>query len=192
MLRKWLRYLLGVNDKPTMLYNVNLNGSKISYSSTTHFYKPENLKLGNMIHIWHYTIIDGTAPITIGDGCQIGAWVGIFTHSSHQAIRLYGYHFNEFTDHQKKAYLIEPVSIGAFTAIGPHCVVLPGSSIGKGCILKPHCIIPLGAIIPDFSIVEGEGIITGDTRKIDKYFLETNPELREWYDEWVHKNKSGT
>jgi acetyltransferase-like isoleucine patch superfamily enzyme len=188
MLRKWLRNLLGINDKPTMFYNVKFRGSTLSYSNTTHFYKPENLSLGNQVHIWHYAIIDGTAPITIGDGCQIGAWVGIFTHSSHQAIRLYGYHFNAFDDYSKKAYLVESVHIGAFTAIGPHCVVLPGSRIGKGCILKPHTIIPMGADIPDFSIVEGEGKITGDTRSLDKYFLETDPQLRQWYAEWLAKN----
>ncbi len=171
-----------------MFYNVNMNGVKISYSNTTHFYKPENVKLGSMIHIWHYTIIDGTAQVSIGDGCQIGAWVGIFTHSSHQAIRLYGYHFNEFTDAQKKAYLMEPVNIGAFTAIGPHCVVLPGSHIGKGCILKPHTVIPMGANIPDFSIVEGEGKIVGDTRSIDQYFLDTDDDFKKWYNEWNAKS----
>ncbi len=188
MLRKLIRRILGISDKPRMYYHAAFNGSKISYSSTTHFYHKENMKMGNMIHIWHYTIIDGTGPLTIGDGCQIGAWVGIFTHSSHQAIRLYGYHFNEFTDHQKKAYLIEAVNIGAFTAIGPHSVILPGASIGKGCILKPHTIIPMGATIPDFSIVEGEGKITGDTRTLDKYFLDTDPNLKKWYEEWIAKN----
>lgn len=186
MWRKWLHRILGIPVQPQMHYNQLVKGKRFSYSSTTHFYKPENLSIGNGVHIWHFTIIDGTAPVTIGDGCQIGAWVGIFTHSSHQAIRLYGYHYNEFTDYEKKAYLLEPVSIGAFTAIGPHCVILPGASIGKGCILKPHTTIPMGAVIPDFSVVEAHGVICGDTRSLDKYFLETDPALKTWYEEWVN------
>jgi len=54
-------------------------------SDTVFFYHPERITIADNVFVWHYSIIDGTGGLKIGEGSQIGAWVGIFTHSSHIA-----------------------------------------------------------------------------------------------------------
>src|SRR3990172_5789058 len=59
-------------------------------SNTTYIGNKENLDIADNVFIGHFSIIDASNHITIKEGCQIGFWVGIFTHSSHISIRLYG------------------------------------------------------------------------------------------------------
>jgi acetyltransferase-like isoleucine patch superfamily enzyme len=188
MFRELIRRYLGLNQAPRMLYNQKVKGKAYSYSNTVVFQNPENIFIGEMVHIWHYSIIDGTARVSIGDGCEIGSWAGIFTHSSFMSIRINGYHRDEKGLNNRKGIQIEPVEIGAFCGIGPYSIVLPGSTIGKGCLLKPYTTIPAGMRVPDFAVVEGNGLITGDTRIADSYFLKNDPEAKKWYDEWMERN----
>jgi acetyltransferase-like isoleucine patch superfamily enzyme len=151
-------------------------------SDTVFFYHPENIFIEDNVFVWHYTILDGTDRLEIGEGSQIGAWVGIFTHSSHIAIRLYGNHYQEVPEDKKKGYKVAPVKIGKYVFVGAGAKIFPGVVVGDGAIISAGAIVnkDVGA----FEIVSGNpAVVIGDTRKLDKRYLK-DLQIGEWYNEW--------
>lgn len=177
---------------PTMVYGKyedkqGNNVLRTRYSNTVIFYCPGNIEIEQNVFIWHYTILDGTKKILIEEGCQIGGWVGIFTHSAHIAIRLYGESYGFDSEDERKAYFAGEVSIGKYSFVGAKSIIMPGTKIGKGCLVTANSYVG-GGEFPDFSIISGNpAVITGDTRKIDAAFLKKYPELREYYNQWTRK-----
>lgn len=151
-------------------------------SNTSTFVEKEGIDLGDNVFIWHHTIIDGSNGVTIEDGCQIGAWNGIFSHSSHISIRLYGEKYGEIKD--MKGYIRGSVFIGKYTFIGPHSVIMPNTKIGKGCLVSAYSYVK--GEFPDFSIISGNPAkVIGDTRQLDSKYLVENEELRNYYNQWA-------
>lgn len=151
-------------------------------SNTSTFVEKEGIDLGDNVFIWHHTIIDGSNGVTIEDGCQIGAWNGIFSHSSHISIRLYGEKYGEIKD--MKGYIRGSVFIGKYTFIGPHSVIMPNTKIGKGCLVSAYSYVK--GEFPDFSIISGNPAkVIGDTRQLDSKHLDENEELRNYYNQWA-------
>jgi acetyltransferase-like isoleucine patch superfamily enzyme len=94
----------------------------------------------------------------------------IYTHSSHNAIRLLGKKFIEVEAMHRPAYNISSVSIGAYTFVGTHCVILPGVKIGKGCIIGAGSVVTKD--VKDFEIVAGNpATVKGNTRELDEKLL---------------------
>ena len=159
--------------------------SRTRISDTVFMYHPERIKIADNVFVWHYTILDGTGGLKIGEGSQIGAWVGIFTHSSHIAIRLYGNHYQEVLEDQKKGYLISSVKIGKYVFIGAGAKILPGVTIGDGALVSSGAIVTRS--IGEFEIVSGNPAkVIGNTRSLDKQYL-NDPKLLAWYEEWQKK-----
>ncbi len=151
-------------------------------SDTAFINRPENILISDNVFVWHYTILDGTGGLEIGEGSQIGAWVGIFTHSTHIAIRLYGRHYHEVAESEKKGYRIAPVKIGKYVFVGAGAKILPGVSIGDGALISSGAIVSKN--VKEFQIVSGNPAeVVGDCRKLDKRYLK-DPQLLEWYNEW--------
>lgn len=153
-------------------------------SNTTYIGDKKNLDIENNVFIGHFNCLDASNGITIKTGCQITNYISILTHSSHISIRLYGKEY----PHQKdlKGYIKGPVYIGEYTFIGPHSIVMPLTKIGKGCIVAAYSYVK--GEFPDFSIISGNPAkVIGDTRNIDAPFLEANPELKSFYNEWAQK-----
>lgn len=151
-------------------------------SDTALLRRPENLFIADNVFIWHYTILDGTAPIRIGEGSQIGAWVGIFTHSSHIAIRLYGDHYQEVAETEKKGYRIAPVEIGRYVFVGAGAKILPGVTIGDGALISAGAVVTRD--VGGFEIVAGNPAeVIGDARKLDERYVK-GPPLSDWYTAW--------
>ena len=162
-------------------------------SSSVIILDSKNLSIGNNVWIWHYSIIDASNSIMIGDGCQIGAWVGIFTHSSHIAIRLYGGDSYIHTPQNERiGYLKGSVIIGDNTFIGAKASIMPNVTIGKGCLIAAGTFVNKSA--PDFSIIVGNpGVIKGSTKDLDKkYFsdklIQRNYIDKETIDEYLKSN----
>lgn len=171
--------------KPLMVGKYKLtNGKRLSrtrVSNTTHIGNPENLDISNNVFIGHFNFIDASSGITIQEGCQITNYVSILTHSSHIAIRLYGESYMDTP--KKKVYFAEPVSIGKYTFIGPHSIIMPGTNIGKGSLVSAYSYVK--GDFPDFSIIAGNpATVVGDTRKMDADYLIQYPELKSFYDKW--------
>lgn len=163
---------------PRMLYGYqNIGGDfcpKTRLSDTVFLYHPENIRLSDDVFVWHYTILDGTGGIKIGSGTQIGAWVGVFTHSSHIAIRLLGEGYQGIPEYNKPAYVIAQVEIGSYVFVGARTTILPGVTIGDYALIAAHSLVDKN--VPPFSIVAGvPARVVGDTRDLDLKELKKLP-----------------
>ena len=139
-------------------------------SSTAVILEPKKLEIADNVWVWHHSIIDASNGISIGRGCQVGAWVGIFTHGSHLAIRLLGGNYINLERSSRVGYQRGPVEIGEYTFIGAQSLILPGVKIGRGCLIAAGSIVTKS--LPDFSVASGNPAeVVGDTRRLDrKYF----------------------
>ena len=179
----WLKPL----KKPRMLWGYkDSTGSwrpQTRISDTSLLIQPKNIHIADKVFVWHYTILDGSGGLYIGEGSQIGAWVGLFTHSSHIAIRLYGNHYTEVSD--KIAFQIKPITIGRFVFVGAGARVLPGVTIGDGALIASGALVTKD--IPAFKIASGSPAkIQGDVHEIDRQYLDS-PEIEKWYYEWQER-----
>ena len=146
--------------------------------SSTHLGATEHLNIEDNVFIGHYNFIEASNGLAIGQGCQITNFVSILTHSSHISIRLYGDAY--FSKKNPIGYVKGGVSIGNFTFIGPHSVIMPGTKIGQGCIVSAFSLVK--GEFPDFAIIQGNpATIVGDTRELDRHYLEQHPELSDSY-----------
>lgn len=151
-------------------------------SNATAVFAPQRWSVGDHVFVGHFCVLDASCGLTVGEGCQISASTCIFTHSSHAAIRLYGRSYVESAPLQ--AYFTAAVEIGAYTYIGAHSTVLPGSRIGKGCVVSAHSLVK--GEFADFSIIRGiPATVVGDTRRGDAELLARHPELRAHYEAWA-------
>lgn len=135
-------------------------------SSTVVVMSPGKLTIGEDVWVWHHTIIDATEGVDIGEGAQIGAWVGIFSHGSERSIRLLGRQFVHVHNAQRPGYTRGKVSIGAYSFIAAGAVVLPGVTIGKGCLIGAGALVNRN--VPDYSVFLGNpGEVRGSTLDLD-------------------------
>lgn len=154
-------------------------------SDTVFMYHPERIRIADNVFIWHHTILDGVGGIEIGEGTQIGGWVGVFTHSSHIAIRLYGRHYQEVDERDKKGYPVSGVRIGRYVFIGAASKIFPGVRIGDGAVVSPGAYVYKD--VADFQVVAGNPArVFGDTREMDAQYLD-DPQLKAWHQEWQAK-----
>ena len=123
----------------------------VRMSSTVTILHRERLTLGDNIWIGHFSVLDATGGLTIGEGVQIGVGVCIYTHGSHNAIRLVGREYVNIPEPERMGYVRAPVSIGRYTFIGSGAIVLPGVRIGAGAIIGPNAVVT--ADIPDRAIL---------------------------------------
>lgn len=139
-------------------------------SSSAILSSKSKIRLADHIWIGHYCLLDGIGGIDIGEGVHLASHTCIYTHSSHNAIRLLGKKFIEIDAEKRPAYDIAPVSIGAYTFIGTHCVILPGVKIGKGCIIGAGSVVTKD--IKDFEIAAGNpATVKGNTSELDERLL---------------------
>ena len=148
-------------------------------SSTAVMICKKKINIGENCWIGHHSILDGSNGLKIGEGVQIAGLSGIYSHSSHKAIRLYGKRYIEIPDSKRVGYIRSAVEIGDYSFIGVGAIILPGVVIGRGCIIGAGSVVT--SEIPDFSIAVGNPAkITGSTLDMDKkYFGE--PRVRQNY-----------
>ena len=169
-----------------MINYTKLNQKKLintRISNTTYIGNKELLDIGNNCYIGHYNIIDASGRVVIEEGCQTGSHVSIYTHSSHIAIRLYGM---EYTKHNNQhiGYVRGSVIIGKYTFIGSYSLIDPNVVLGCGSLVKAFSHVKKG-LYPDYAILEGAPAkVVGDTRNIDKKYLDNYPKLQKYYDAW--------
>ena len=163
--------------KPRMIYGYDdpATGNFRKYcrmSSSVTVMNPRGLSVEDHVWVWHHTILDATEGITIHEGAQIGAWVGVFTHGSEASVRLLGPSFVHIPNHERRGYTRGPVSIGAYSFVGAGSVILPGVTVGRGVLIAAMSLVTRD--VPDYAIVRGQPAkVVGDTRDFDaKYFAE--------------------
>lgn len=178
--------LLSVFSRPYMVYGYTSkdNGKFLKntrLSSSTVINSPQNLNIADNVWVWHHSVLDASNGISIGKGCQIGAFVGIFTHSSHIAIRLMGDKYLETDINDRVGYIKEKVEIGEYVFIGTSTLIYPGTTIGNGCIVLSGSHVK--GTIPDFSVVSGNPakIIT-TIDNIDRLYLKNKIVQENYFD----------
>lgn len=143
--------------------------------------------MADRVYIGPFCVLDGSNGLKIGEGCQITSWVTLTSHSSHVSIRLYG---KNYSGAEMIGYQCGMVDVGAYSFIGPHAVIMPGTAIGKGSLVAAFSYVK--GDFPDFAIIAGNPAkVVGDTRKTDAPFLEAHPELRPSYEAWAGKQPAG-
>ena len=139
----------------------------------------DRIAIGDNVWIWHHTIIDGSNGVTIGEGSQIGAWVGIFTHGSQVSVRLYGSEYIAIPKEDRKGYTRGSVNIGQYAFVGAGATIMPGVSIGNGALIAAGASVSCD--VPDFGIARGSPAkVVGDVRKLDEKFW-SDPDLQHLY-----------
>jgi len=172
--------------KPFMVYGFSDPATGIfrkyaRISSTVSIMNKKGLSLEDNVWVWHYSILDATEGLFIGEGCQIGAWVGIFTHGSENSIRLLGQEFVHIPNQDRKGYSRGAVSIGDYSFIGAGVNILPGVEIGKGCLIGAGSLVTRN--VPDYSIAVGQPAkVRGSTIDIDQKFFERDDFSGTYYD----------
>ncbi len=151
-------------------------------SNSTAIFAPDRLDVGDHVFIGHFSVLDATYGLRIGEGCQIGFFTGVFTHSSHAAVRLYGREYVNVSD--KQAYYTAPVEVGPYSFIGAHATLLPGTRLGKGTLVSAYSQVQ--GEFPDYAILAGQPArVVGDTRTKDARLLRQYPELAAHYQAWA-------
>jgi len=179
--RGW-RALVG----PRMLYGWrHADGTWLAHtrvSTATRIESPERLDLADHVYIGPFNLVDASGGLHIGEGCQITTHCALLTHSSHQALRLAGQRY--WGAAEPPGFVRRPTAIGRYTFIGPHSVVAPGSRIGRGVIVRAYSYVD--GDVADFAIVAGQpAVVVGDTRDVDRAWLEAHPDARAEYDAWA-------
>jgi acetyltransferase-like isoleucine patch superfamily enzyme len=173
-------YFLGMTSKFPKVYCIRKNGKRLFLSNYLDVTNWSTLTIGNNVFIWHFTILDTHNGITIGDDCQIGTRVGIFTHSSHNSIRYYNKEYHNTNCFNHKGRIRGSVTIGRNTFVGANSIIMPNTKIGEGCIVSGFSYVQ--GDFDDFSIIAGNPAKKiGDTRRVDYRFLKSNPELEMAY-----------
>lgn len=154
-------------------------------SDTVVIHAREKVLLGDNVFVWHNTILDGTGGLVVGEGCQIGANVCIFTHSSHISIRLLGLHYNDMPESERPGFVVKPVRIGKYVFIASGATILPGVNIGDGSIIGAGAVVSVD--VPAFAVMTGNPAVrTGDARTLDKSALRriSGDAVLGWYKSW--------
>jgi acetyltransferase-like isoleucine patch superfamily enzyme len=151
-------------------------------SNQCEIFDRHQLDIGDHVFVGHFSVLDASHGLHIGEGCQIGFFTGLFTHSSHAAIRLYGRAYVETP--VKKAYFTGAIHIGAFSFVGAHATLLPGTRLGRGSIVSAYSMV--SGEFPDFAILAGQPAKqVGDTRNMDARLLKEHPDLAVHYQQWA-------
>ena len=162
--------------KPRMIYGFEDPATGVfrkytRMSNTVELLSPKRLAIGDHVWVWHHTILDATEGVTIGEGAQIGASVGVFTHGSENAIRLLGPKFIDIPNKERRGYTRGAVTIGQYTFVGAGSVVLPGVTLGKGSLVAAMSLV--NRSFPDYAIIRGQPAKkVGDTREVDRRYLD--------------------
>ena len=151
-------------------------------STSVAFTHEERVNVGANVYVGHFCILDGTGGLTLEEGVQLAGWNGVYTHSSHVAIRLYGRHYQEVPESDKSGYHTSATRIGAYAFIGAGAILLPGITVGEGAV------VAAGAVVRDdvapFDLVGGTPARRlGSVRDLDEPYLD-DPTLAGWYREW--------
>lgn len=176
--------ILGLPFRPFMIYGYWNKPTRslrrlTRISSSAVLNCRSKIDLGDNCWIWHHSIIDGSNGVKMGEGVQVGAWVGIFTHSSHLTIRLLGDKYVSFDECSRIGYVRGSVEIGDYTFIASSVSVMPGVKIGRGCIITAGAVVTKD--IPDYSIASGNPArCVGSTLELDKRYF-SNPVVKSSY-----------
>jgi acetyltransferase-like isoleucine patch superfamily enzyme len=183
--RRWLRRwiwqpVFGEKQNGRLLPNTRISGASVIEHE-------DKLILGDNVFIGAFNFIEASGGITIEEGVQITSHSTIVTHSSHRSQRLLGPAYTSWPvppGGTRPGWIAGPVHIGAYSFIGPHCLIEANTRIGRGTLVCAGSFVR--GDYPDFAILEGRPArVVGDSRRADERALVRFPELQVLYDSWT-------
>lgn len=123
-------------------------GSIIHMNAT--FYDPRNIYIGEDSIIGERAVLDGRAPLLIGNHVDIASEVMIY-NSQHDV------------NSEDFGPVSGPVKIEDYVFIGPRAIILPGITIGKGAVVAAAAVVTKD--VPPYAIVAGVPAKTIGERK---------------------------
>jgi acetyltransferase-like isoleucine patch superfamily enzyme len=183
--RRWLRRwiwqpVFGEEQNGRLLPNTRISSASVIEHE-------DKLTLGDNVFIGAFNFIEASGGITIEEGVQITSHNAIVTHSSHRSQRLLGPAFTTWPvgpGDVRPGWISGPVHIGAYSFIGPHCLIEANTRIGRGSLVCAGSFVR--GQYPDFAILEGRPArVVGDSRRDDERALVRFPELQVLYDAWA-------
>ncbi|VVE84408.1 acyltransferase [Pandoraea sputorum] len=176
--------VIGIFTRPFMVYGYYCRPDKrfLRYtriSSSVKVLDANQFRVGDHCWIGHYSIIDASGGVTLGEGVQFGFLSAIFSHSSHASIRLLGKRYIDVPTEQRLGLERAPVKVGDYCFIGTGSILLPGAVLGKGCVVAVGSVVR--GEFPDHSVIAGNPARrVGDTRKHDTPYI-NEPGIDETY-----------
>jgi acetyltransferase-like isoleucine patch superfamily enzyme len=183
--RRWLRRwiwqpVFGEEQNGRLLPNTRISSASVIEHE-------DHLVLGDNVFIGAFNFIEASGGITIEEGVQITSHNAIVTHSSHRSQRLLGPAFATWPTplgSERPGWISGPVHIGAYSFVGPHCLIEANTRLGRGTLVCAGSFVR--GSYPDFAILEGRPArVVGDSRRADERALVRFPELRVLYDAWA-------
>lgn len=142
-LRRWFFTIAGVRLGP---------GSTIHIGAK--FYYPRGIRIGAGTLVGDHAVLDGRAPLTIGNHVDIASQVMIY-NSEHDINAV------DF------APVSAPVTIQDYVFIGPRAIILPGVTIGRGAVVAAGAVVTKD--VADGVIVGGVPAKVIGTRQLTEY-----------------------
>ena len=141
------------------------------------------LQLSDHVFIGQFNFIEASAGLEIAEGVQITNFCSIVTHSTHRSVRLMG-RLSGAAVGARLGDIRASIRIGAYSYVGPHSLIEPGSELGRGTLVAAFSRVR-GAF-PDFAVLAGNPArVVGDTRERDAPWLREHAELHEAYVGWA-------
>ncbi|QHT68836.1 acyltransferase [Rhodocytophaga rosea] len=146
-----------MNDKERAIFLELPEGCRIRENAK--IFAPSKFKCGTNVWIGEGAILDAQGGLEIGNFCQIGLYVMIWSHSSHkQALA------GETTISRDKI-TYTPTKIGNNCFIAGHSVISAGVTIGNNVIIAPMSFVDRD--LPDNSVFSNNRKMREMERKID-------------------------
>lgn len=119
------------------------------------------VNIGSHVHVAAYCMISGAfAPIEIDSFVAIAARASIYSGSDDYASEMLG---GAFLPDKYVTVITGPVTIGAGTLVGAHCVILPNVRVGLGASIGSGCVIAND--VPDGGMMRGPRAVLLDRRR---------------------------
>jgi acetyltransferase-like isoleucine patch superfamily enzyme len=148
---KWNRFVPPID----IIFDRHENAKNYGFDETTDVsslsYIIGDVKVGKNCFIGPYTVLDGSAGLTIGDNTSIAAGVHLYSHDS-IARALSG---------KKLPQSYGKIKIGNNCFIGPNAVITKGVTVGNRCFVGSNAVLTFG--IEDNTAVAGNpAIVIGE------------------------------
>lgn len=137
-----------IRRKRAKAVRAKMSGGKNVYiDPSVGIYSPENIQIGNDVHIQFGCKLFADGGLRIGDGC-------VFAHDVQILTRNHNYNSDdlEMIPYDSR-YIEKPVAIGAYCWIGARATILPGVKIGKGAVIAACSVVTKD--VPDYAVVGG-------------------------------------